>query len=160
MVEREIKSHFFEGARNSDILKNAIELTFKHESPKIAKLYVKNLISHGIPSGFSGRSLVFDISFLKGEEVLKTQNVDMRAVYKNALLAETLSYAARSKGEDTRLKPYEKREISLEIPKDTTSIKVSVGYFVLAPQLQEVLKIENEEFTKRYEVVEKSFDLQ
>ena len=83
----------------------------------------------------------------------------MRAIYKNALLLETLSYAAKAKDEDNRLKPYEKREISLEIPEGATKIKVSVGYFVIAPQLQEVLKIENEEFTKRYDVIEKTFDL-
>ena len=83
----------------------------------------------------------------------------MRAIYKNALLYETLSYAAKAKGEDTRLKPYEKREISLEIPDSTTAIKVSVGYFVIAPQLQEVLQIQNEEFTKRYDVTEQTFSV-
>lgn len=159
MVPREIKSHFFEGARNSDILKNALEITFRQENQKTAKLFVKNLISHGIPSGFSGRSLVFDIEFLKGSEILQKQKVDMRAIFKNALLFETLSYAAKAKGEDTRLKPYEKREISLEIPDGATAIKVSAGYFVIAPQLQEVLKIKNEEFTKRYEVSEQIFNL-
>ncbi|MBO7369919.1 MAG: hypothetical protein J6U11_02585 [Campylobacter sp.] len=159
MVPREIKSHFFEGARNSDILKNAIELSIEKIGQNEAKLFVKNLISHGIPSGFSGRSLVFDIYFLKGEEVLQTKNIDMRAVYKNSLLYETLSYAAKAKGEDTRLKPYEKREISLGIPDGTTDIKVSVGYFVIAPQLQEVLKIQNEEFTKKYDVLEQTFSV-
>lgn len=159
MVPREIKSHFFEGARNSNILKNAIELSFEKVSQNEVKLFVKNLISHGIPSGFSGRSLVLDIDFLKDGEVLQTKNIDMRAIYKNALLYETLSYAAKAKGEDTRLKPYEKREISLEIPENTTAIKVSVGYFVIAPQLQEVLQIQNEEFTKRYDVTEQTFSV-
>ena len=140
-------------------MKNAIELSFEKISQNEAKLFVKNLISHGIPSGFSGRSLVFDIDFLKDSEVLQTKKIDMRAIYKNALLYETLSYAAKAKGEDTRLKPYEKREISLEIPENTTAIKVSVGYFVIAPQLQEVLQIQNEEFTKRYDVTEQTFSV-
>lgn len=159
MVKREIKSHFFEGARNSDILKTSAQLSFTQTGDNQASLFVKNLIPHGIPSGFSGRSLVFDISYLDGENVLGTHKVDFRVSYKNSLLVETLSYAAKTKVSDTRLKPYEKREIKLNLPQNTKTIKVSVGYYVLAPQLQEILKIKSEEFTKRYEVANKTFDI-
>ena len=159
MVKREIKSHFFEGARNSDILKTSAQLSFVQTGKNQASLFVKNLIPHGIPSGFSGRSLVFDISYLDGEKVLGTQNVDFRVSYKNSLLIETLAYAAKTKVSDTRLKPYEKREIKLDLPQNTKTIKVSVGYYVLAPQLQEILEIQGEEFTKRYEVANKTFEI-
>ena len=42
MVEREIKSHFFEGTRNSDILKNSLELTVQKVNSDTTKLFVKN----------------------------------------------------------------------------------------------------------------------
>ena len=157
MIERDIKSHFFAGARNSDILKDAVDVNLIRDTQKSVLVNISNKITHGIPSGFSGRSLVLELTFLNDQEVLGTKEIDFRSVYKNRLGLETLAYAANTLVEDTRLKPKETREIQIEIPDETNSIKVNLGYFVLAPQLQKVLEVDDEVYTKKYEILSKEF---
>lgn len=157
MIERDIKSHFFAGARNSDILKDAVDVNLTRDTQKSVLVGIENKISHGIPSGFSGRSLVLELTFLNGEEILGNQEIDFRSVYKNRLGLETLAYAANTVVEDTRLKPKEAREIQVRIPDETNSIRVNLSYFVLAPQLQKVLEIDDETYTKKYEILTKEF---
>ncbi len=157
MVERDIKSHFFAGARNSDILKDIIDINMEKTASNTAKIIVSNSITHGVPSGFSGRSLVLELLFLNGDEVIRTETIDFRATYESKFGSETLSYAAKALLSDTRLKPKENREIHIRIPNETNSIKTTLSYYILAPQLQEILKIDDKTYTKPYEVISKEF---
>lgn len=159
MSPKEVKSHFFKGARNSDILKEALDFSVEKLDTNKVKLSIHNLISHSVPTGFSGRSVVFEISFLKGNEVIEKQNLDLRAVYENSLRAETFSYGAKNLVSDTRLKPNETREYEISYPAGATSIKINVVYYVLAPQLQKLLELKSVDHTKPYEAMSKTFNL-
>lgn len=159
MVERDLRSHLFAGARNSDILKTALEFNLNKVGDK-ARLNVKNLISHGVPTGFSGRSVVLRLSWQDGgANTLATSDISLRASYKNSILAETLFYVATIKEEDTRLKAHESRDYELDIPSGASKLKIEVIYYVLAPELQETIKLKDETYTKPYPAMIKSFDI-
>ncbi|MDR2635509.1 MAG: cytochrome c family protein, partial [Campylobacteraceae bacterium] len=63
--EREIRSHLFEGARNSDILKDTLSLKAKPEGNNVV-LELTNLTPHKAPTGFGGRSMDVKIEFKNG----------------------------------------------------------------------------------------------
>lgn len=157
MTPREVKSHFFKGARNSDILKEALDFDLVKIGENEAKLSVQNLISHNVPTGFGGRSMVFEISFFNNAKLLDKQNIDFRAIFKNATMLETFSYGATSMSSDTRLKPFERRDFKITTPNGTNKITINVVYYVIAPQLQELLQIKSESHIKPYKAMQKEF---
>lgn len=157
MTPREVKSHFFKGARNSDILKEALDFDLVKIGENEAKLSVQNLISHNVPTGFGGRSMVFEISFFNNAKLLDKQNIDFRAIFKNVTMLETFSYGATSMSSDTRLKPFERRDFKITTPNGTNKITINVVYYVIAPQLQELLQIKSESHIKPYKAMQKEF---
>ncbi|MDA3053833.1 MULTISPECIES: ammonia-forming cytochrome c nitrite reductase subunit c552 [unclassified Campylobacter] len=158
-VIRDIRSHFFNGARNSDILKEAIELRFNRLGGDKAVINLKNLTTHKVPTGFSGRSVEVHVRFKdRLGKILSTQNLGaLRAIYTDSRGDETLSYAAKTLKEDTRLNAGESREFSVTMPQNTYTVDVKIVYYVLAPQLQNLLKVKDESFTKPYEIIEITF---
>lgn len=158
-IKRKIRPHIFTGSRNSDILTTSIDFMVVKTSEENAKFTIKNLIPHNLPSGFSGRSLVIEISIMQNDVVLHKQDIDMRSVYTNSLNQETFSYSAKNFVSDTRLKPLETREFDIEIPTNATSINISVFYYILAPQLQYKFEFKDPIYTKKYLVATKKFEL-
>ncbi len=149
LLVRDIRSHLFAGARNSDILKKTIKLTAKAKKDKI-DFHIKNLTPHRAPTGFAGRSLHVEFAFYKKTKLLEKRIVKLRASYLDKDGEETLSYVAKKLERDTRLNPNELRIISLQKPRRATSLKVNVYYYLLDPELQQIIKIQDKIFTKKY----------
>ncbi len=155
-VVRQIRSHKFAGARNSDILSNSIELNIKPMAEEVEFL-IKNLTPHKVPTGFTGRSMVANFVFYNGTEVAEKQMLDFRVIHLDRMGKESISYVASKVGQDTRLKPKEIRSLVLQKPKGATEVKVEVFYYLVAPTLQELLGIKNDNvFSKKYKVASAS----
>ncbi|MCI6988545.1 MAG: cytochrome c family protein [Campylobacter sp.] len=156
------RAHTFTGARNDlSLLRDALNIDFESLNRTNANLILENLISHNFPSGFSGRSLWIEITFLSsGKPVGEPKVVELKATYFNKSGLETLSYAATSLKDDTRLEPFELRKIPIEIPVGVNEIKIDVAYYLLTPSLQRKMDIKDEKYTKKYELASKIFKLQ
>lgn len=158
LQKREIKNHFFRGVRNSRILNEAIDLSFEKISNSKAKLTLHNLVSHNVPTGFGGRSIVIKISAMsKTGEILANNDFTLRTIYNKADGSETFQYSAFTLSKDTRLKAFENRSYDLQIPDGTKSVKVEVIYYVIAPELQNLIDIKDETFTKPYKAISRIF---
>ncbi|CZE50620.1 multiheme c-type cytochrome [Campylobacter geochelonis] len=158
--KRTIRSHLFAGIRNdSKELKEYVNLGIKVIGSTKANIEIENLATHNLPSGFSGRSVVLNLKFLKGTTELSSSKIGFEKVYRNKIGSRTLSYAADRLVSDSTLKPLEKREISIDIPAGTTSIKADLLYYVLAPEVKGSMQIKNDAFTKPYTMKSMTFNL-
>jgi hypothetical protein len=155
VLVRDIRSHQFSGARNSDILSTTLNL-FAETRPKEAVVRIQNLTPHRAPTGFGGRSMVLKVDFFANETLVKTYTVDFRAIYLSATGEETLSYVAAHLKSDTRLKPYEIQTLLFPRPENATKVEAQIVYYVLAPALQPLLEISDPIFTKPYPVAKAS----
>lgn len=148
---RDIRSHLFAGARNSNILQTTLGIFVKGKKDTI-EFSIKNLTPHRVPTGFTGRSVEVDFIFYKGGSIIGKQKIKLKTKYLDKYGNETLSYVAKEMVKDTRLNPNELRVLTMKRPKDATSVKVNVWYYLVSPSLQKILEIDDEVFTKKYPV--------
>ncbi|MBE0497024.1 MAG: hypothetical protein IBX45_11465, partial [Campylobacterales bacterium] len=148
---RDVRSHLFAGARNSDILSTTLNLLVD-ATPGKATVRIQNLTPHRVPTGFSGRSGVLEVVFFNGSKVIQTQRAEFRAIHLNQEGQETLSYTATRLKSDTRLKPYEIKTLTFVSPKEATKVEAHLSYFLLSPSLHETLGIEDPVFTRPYPI--------
>lgn len=146
-IKRNVRSHLFAGIRNSkDIVNESIDLSAKKESGKLI-LELKSIVPHKVPSGFSGRSIVITVAF---DNEISVEADNLRVIYLDKKNKETISYIAKKLKEDNRLKPNEVRFIQVNIPKNAKNAVITADYYILSPQLQEVIKVKDSTFTKKY----------
>ena len=114
---------------------------------------------HKTPTGFAGRALQVEVTFLQGNKTLSTKQTDLRMIYLDKNRYETVSYIADSLHQDTRLLPYEKRAVPFAKPTGATDVTINVWYYLVAPTLQSILNIKDPIFKKRYLVVSQTIKL-
>lgn len=93
----------------------------------------------------------------KTGEILANNDFTLRTIYNKADGSETFQYSAFTLSKDTRLKAFENRSYDLQIPDGTKSVKVEVIYYVIAPELQNLIDIKDETFTKPYKAISRIF---
>lgn len=142
------RPHLFLGARNLSLLKSSVivDVLLKDNVLKITNV----LAPHGVPTGFSGRNLVLEIAFLdEYGNILTKENTEFKAIFLDKNNKPTLSYTAVNKGQDTRLKYQETREIKFYPPKETKAVQVFLKYYVFDLELNNVLNFNlSEEYLK------------
>lgn len=158
---RNLRAHLFAGVRNSaELLNDALKIDFKKISQNKGNLNIINLTSHNIPSGFSGRSIIVKLLFYdRDAKQISSKNIDLEKIYYNKNGVITLSYSAKSLVSDTTLKAYENRNINIDIPSNSSSVKVEILYHVLSPKLQKRIIINDEKYTKPYLIYKAIFSL-
>ncbi len=152
ILKRKVRSHLFAGVRNSNIVRKALNSSVGIEK-NILKVKIKNLLPHKLPTGFGGRELIIEALFST-----KNRNITLKrklgVLYKDNLGDEVIPYLATRVKKDTRLKPYESREFTFSIPKETKSIKVIIYYRLINDFIEKELKIKDKTFTKKYKIIE------
>jgi len=152
-INRNTREHLFAGVRNNpELFKGAITATLDKEN---STLNIKNEIPHDLPSGFSGRSMVMSVIYDNGSQ----QSFELRAKFVDKENSDTLAYVAERLVSDTRLLGGEERKFELEIPNNAKKITVKIVYYVLDPNLQAILQLKDEKFTKAYEVFNEEIEL-
>jgi hypothetical protein len=149
--EREIRSHLFEGARNSDILKDTIALNAKPEGNNII-LELTNLTPHKAPTGFGGRSMDVKIEFKNGANIVNTQTYTLEIVYVDKKGKEMVPYIAASIKSDNRLAPNETRKLSIPKFPGATDVKVTVTYRLVSDRILKLINFSDAIFSKDYPV--------
>ena len=147
--------HSMGGGHNMGMLKRAmiLDLTAAKAGESVdAVVYLENLQPHTMPTGAPFRNIFIKVVGLNadGEEVwsnFKTHpsTEDPQAYLRLVLLGEdgkpTLPPMAKSQGDDTRLKPFEKRELKYAIPAaEVASVRAEVYYNLLWPSLQKAME--------------------
>lgn len=160
-VFRKTRPHLFSSVRNNyKILLNALDFKFEQVDNKMAKISIINKIPHNMPSGFSGRSLELNIVFYDvNSKIIDNKKLNFEKVYISKTGFITLSYSAERLDKDTTLKPNETREFEIVFPRNTASIKIRLDYYLIQPELQKRLLIQDESFTKPYNVFEHKIEL-
>lgn len=153
---RTIKSHFFAGIRNTEIGTDGINVNFDFDT-KVLK--IKNLTPHKIPTGFSGRKIVVNVRNYNSsnEEILPLQSYEAFVSYVDKEGLQSLSYNAVSLKSDTRIKPFEEKELPINVVSETHKIEIEVLYYIIDPNLLVSIPVKDEKFTKPYEIVKKVF---
>jgi hypothetical protein len=155
--EREIRSHLFEGARNSDILKETLSLKAKPEGNNLI-LELKNLTPHKAPTGFGGRSMDVKIEFKNGANVVNTQMYTLETVYVDKKGKEIVPYIAASIKSDNRLAPYETRKLNIPKFPGATDATITVTYRLVSDRILKLINFSDVTFSKDYPVA--SLDVQ
>jgi nitrate/TMAO reductase-like tetraheme cytochrome c subunit len=149
---RDIRSHLFASARNSDILKDTIDLTAEN-SGKSLVVTLKNLTPHKAPTGFSGRSMDIKIEFKDASNsVLGTQLYALETIYTDRRGRETVSYLATKIKSDTRLGANEIRKLTIPKPVGAVSATVNVTYRLASERFLKIINFSDPVFDKDYPV--------
>ncbi|MDR1555125.1 MAG: hypothetical protein LBS39_03750 [Campylobacteraceae bacterium] len=150
---RDIRSHLFASARNSNILGDTIELTTAKNGNNFV-VTLKNLTPHKAPTGFGGRSINVKIEF-KNEKgvVVNTQLYALETIYTDKKGQETVPYLATSIKSDTRLNANEIRKLSIPRPSGAVLAEVSVTYRLVNERLLKIINLSGDAiFDKEYPV--------
>ncbi|NTU42541.1 MAG: hypothetical protein HGA78_05725 [Nitrospirales bacterium] len=158
MTEGGKKTHAFRGARNSDILKEAVELSTARKDASLS-VTLRNISSHKFPTGNPARSVIVSVDFRKGTEVLGGKKEILNAIFLDEEGKQTLAPLSSSAGKDSRLKPDEVREYLFPIPEGATVASVKVLYRIMPDALAEKLQVKDESFLKAYPVIAKEIVL-
>lgn len=151
---REMRSHLFAGARNSDILKNSVKISTKRVGSKI-EITFENVTPHSVPSGFAARSVVANLTFFDGLKEIHNQSYEFRSKFVDKSGNETLAYTADNLDSDTRLKPLEKKVVEVYIPDGSKTLSIELDYYIIAPQIQNFIKVKDPKFNKKYPMASK-----
>jgi nitrate/TMAO reductase-like tetraheme cytochrome c subunit len=149
---RNIRSHLFASARNSNILEDTIELTTaKNGNDFIVSL--KNLTPHKAPTGFGGRSINVKIEF-KNESglVINSKTYALETIYIDKKGQESIPYLAASIKSDTRLNANEVRKLTVAKPSGAVLATVSVTYRLANERLLKIINFSDPVFDKEYPV--------
>lgn len=135
--QRLVKSHIFKGALNSDILNESVTMTLV-KNDKNLSVIVENLLPHNFPTGFPGRQVFIDVSF-NGNQINRFPLTFTLLDQENK---PTIGVLSVKEGDDSRLKPYEKRVYSVVIPQGSTKANVKISYRRIPMALAEKLLID------------------
>jgi nitrate/TMAO reductase-like tetraheme cytochrome c subunit len=153
---RNIRSHLFEGARNSEILADTIELKANNNGKNIV-VELQNLTPHKAPTGFGGRSMDVKVEFKSGNSVIDTKLYTLEVIYTDRRDRETIPYLATKIKSDTRLKADELRKLSIVKPDGATSATITVNYRLASERILKIINFSDPVFDKAYQV--KSLDI-
>jgi nitrate/TMAO reductase-like tetraheme cytochrome c subunit len=149
---RDIRSHLFASARNSNIMGDTIELTTASSGNSFV-VTLKNLTPHKAPTGFGGRSIAVKIEFKNASgSVLGTQSYMLEAIYTDKRGKETIPYLATAIKSDTRLNANEIRKLSVPKPIGAVSATVNVTYRLVSERLLEIINFSDPVFDKEYPI--------
>ncbi|MDR0666671.1 MAG: cytochrome c family protein [Campylobacteraceae bacterium] len=156
--EREIRSHLFEGARNSEILKDTLSLDAKSEGNNLI-LELTNLTPHKAPTGFGGRSIDVKIEFKNGANVMDTQIYTLEIVYADKKGKEMVPYLAASIKSDNRLAPHESRKLNVPKFPGATNAKITITYRLVSERILKLINFSDPVFNKNYPVISMDVNL-
>jgi len=149
---RELRSHLFAGARNSDILADAIDLSVMRKGQNVV-VTLKNRTPHNVPTGFGGRQLIVTMKALDASgRLIQREEQILEARYLDKYGRESIPHLAKDVLSDTRLKPNERRTIEFKVPAGSNEVIVDVKYRLIGKKWIEKLNIEDEMFKKEYPV--------
>ncbi len=157
-VPRNTRRHLFAGVRNSNIIQDALNISIINKK-NFLLISLENKTPHKSPTGFAGRELEIDITYMKNNKPIKKIIKKLNTLYLDKRGNETISYIATELKYDTRLKTGETR--TYEIPKITgaTSAEITVWYRLIKESLIPILNIEDKIFLKKYPIYKKRLKL-
>lgn len=150
---RDIRSHLFAGARNSDIMSTTLNIKSNVERDSLV-LTVENKTPHKAPTGYGDRSIKISVNFKNQEnKIIETIDYYLESIFVDKKSRETVPYIATSIKSDTRLNPNEIRNIKFQKSADAKSAEVIVTYRLVREGMIKTLKLEdNKVFNKEYPV--------
>jgi nitrate reductase cytochrome c-type subunit len=150
---RTVRDHLFMGARNGNILEEALDISTKRAGRDIT-VTLHNLTPHRVPTGFASRALVVEADFSNSKQIkeLTTSYIDEKG-------EKSIPYLGVKKVSDQRLMPNETKIIKFKAPKDAKKAVIRVYYKLLNSEVEKLLKIKDPVFRKKYVFYEEKFNL-
>ncbi|MFV0480368.1 MAG: hypothetical protein ACK5LP_00110 [Campylobacteraceae bacterium] len=148
-ILRDIKSHAFGGARNSEILKETLDITHKIEKNSLI-IQVSNLTPHKAPTGFADRVIELVVEFKKDGETINTQNYIFGTTYTDKKGQKTVAYVARKLASDTRLLPYDTIELIFAKPQNSNEIYINASYRLISKELYKLIGLDDTNLNKSF----------
>ncbi|MFV0480367.1 MAG: multiheme c-type cytochrome [Campylobacteraceae bacterium] len=148
---RDIRSHLFASARNSNIMKDTLSFKVTDLGSKV-DVEVENLTPHNAPSGFGDRSIEIDVIFKYNGTDIQRGKIILGATFADKKGVETLPYLATSIKGDSRLKPYEKKKFTLDKPKGVNAVNIEANYRLISEKMAKMIELKDPIFLKKYPV--------
>lgn len=152
--KKSIRSHMFMGARNSTILKDAIDMKLDRRKSKLA-LILTNRSGHNLPTGTGVRGAEVIVEFYNGHNHIGSSNVRLEVEFSDLNGKIVIPPMAHKEVSDARLKPNEIRTLLFDIPKGSTYAVARVEYRLAKREIVRQYNLKSEEFTKVHTVSEK-----
>ncbi len=157
-IPRNTRRHVFAGARNSNIIKDAIDVSIENRNNYL-HIYLKNIIPHKVPTGFAGREIEIEVLYKKHDKTIKKFTKKLNTLYLDKKNNETISYIATKLKHDTRLNVNETREYKIKNINKTTQVQINIWYRLIKESLIPILNIKDEIFLKKYPIYNKTLEL-
>lgn len=157
-IERPTRRHLFAGVRNSDIVKESLNISVKN-TKQYLHVFLENTTPHKVPTGFAGRELEIEVIYKKGNKTVNRTVKKLNTYYLDRHGKETISYIANSLKDDTRLNLNETREYQVNKINGATEVQVNVWYRLVKESLIPILNIKDTVYLKKYPVYTKTIIL-
>lgn len=154
-IERPTRRHLFAGVRNSDIMKESLNISVENKTNYLL-ISLENVTPHRVPTGFAGRELEIEVLYKKNNKIINRTVKKLNTYYLDRHGKETISYIADQLKHDTRLNINEKREYQVNKVDGATEAQVNIWYRLVKKSLIPILKIEDKVYLKKYPVYSKT----
>lgn len=156
--KRPMRSHGFHGARNSDILQDAMTLEMTSRSGELA-VTLTNLSSHSFPTGSGARSVTVGVTLFDGHgQTVATHTEKIAIGFVAADGNATLPPLAAGVGSDSRLAPGEVRTYRYVWPAEGVRAEAKIVYRLAAEPLVRRFELKDRRLTTVYPVAVKTID--
>lgn len=147
--KRMVRRHGFEGAHMESMLEGALDLSIKSKDG-VLKVSLINDNPHNIPSGFGARELIIEAKF---NDVTNTGvtllSKSLTQHYRSKRKKITIPHLAVKKSEDMSVPAHGERVVNFKIPQGATAVNVKVYYRLVNKQVQELLDLKEQRWSKK-----------
>ena len=153
------KTHRFHGfataSKNQDLLAKYVKIKFKQKA-KHFEIAIKNEASHNLflqPL----RLAQLRVNVLRGDKIIKLDTKSfMRIIGKDG--KPTMPWLANSEVKNNMIKANERRVINFDFElRKSDKVEAIFGYYRVNPKMLKKLKLENDERSKKFNILKKEF---
>lgn len=155
--ERKIRSHGFEGAHSSKMIKGALELKLKRKKSKLI-IELHNPNPHNVPTGYGSREILVEVKYI-GKTKFKTQSLSLTSSFLDRRNKVTVAHYAKEITKNDYVPARGKKVYTVSIPEDAKKVSVKVWYRLVNEDIANLLKLQEPRWTEKTLITKRTFSL-
>lgn len=149
-VRRMVRRHLFKGAHDEGMIKQALELQVVHNNGTL-EVHMHNPNPHSVPTGYSSREIVIDITYQTPTKQLK-QTKSLTQYYTSKRGRNTIGHLAKSVKGDAPIKAYETKTLTFHTPQGAQKATVTLWYKLANDHVVKLLDLQEEQWSKKTKI--------
>ena len=158
LKKRLIRHHRFSGAHTEKMWRNALKLKLKKRKNALYITLI-NPQPHNIPTGFGGREIRVHVTYYAASGIIKEKTISLTRHYTRRRNKPAIPHLAKKQTKDLSVPAKGERTIRLSLPKEATSVKVTLSYKLANDEIINLLKLTQPIWKKEFFITSKTLTL-